>query len=98
MGRLHDGSRNSHRGAVAPFLDHRPHTVITPCIYIAATFCHDFRSVSTMLIRCTNCARIQPFSSLGLALERKQIPRFVGNVAAALSSSLENRAAVCLAS
>src|ERR1700746_396736 len=50
MGRLHDGSGNSHRGAVAPFLDHRPHIVITPCIYIVATFCHEFGSVSTMLI------------------------------------------------
>src|ERR1700745_559870 len=50
MGRLHDGSGNSHRGAVAPFLDHRPHIVITPCIYIVATFCHEFASVSTMLI------------------------------------------------
>src|SRR6266850_6802728 len=36
MGRLHDGSGNSHRGAVAPFLDHRPHIVITPRMYIAA--------------------------------------------------------------
>src|SRR2546430_3357338 len=37
MGRLHDSSGNSHRGAVAPFLDHRPHIVMTPCNYIAAT-------------------------------------------------------------
>src|ERR1700674_317210 len=58
MGRLHDGSGNSHRGAVAPFLDHRPHIVITPCIYIAATFCQEFRScvnnVDTVRELCKN--------------------------------------------
>src|ERR1700674_995410 len=129
MGRLHDGSGNSHRGAVAPFLDHRPHIVITPCIYIAATFCQEFRScvnnVDTVRELCKNPTfsvhwgyllsesrfpdlletlvlksfqwncwrRVSCFASRGspvrsrsrpptLPFERKQIPRFVGNVSA----------------
>src|SRR5262245_10365626 len=51
MGRLHDSNRNSYRGAVAPFLDHRPHVVIFSCIYVVATFCHVVGPVSTMSIQ-----------------------------------------------